>query len=102
MLLDTLLSSAPVGLAFFDRELRFVRVNQTLAQINGRPAEEHIGRTLQEFDEGFSVRAATGSPLRWLVSGPPRDAAWRVPPVCGVSSARFGAGPAKARYLPLK
>ncbi len=54
VLLDTLLSSAPVGLAFFDRDLRFVRVNQTLAQINGRPAEEHIGRTLQEFDEGFT------------------------------------------------
>ena len=54
VLLDTLLSSAPVGLAFFDRELRFVRVNQALAQINGRPAEEHIGRTLQELDERFS------------------------------------------------
>ena len=54
VLLDTLLSSAPVGLAFFDRELRFVRVNQALAQINGRPAEEHIGRTLQELDERFT------------------------------------------------
>ena len=54
VLLDTLLSSAPVGLAFFDRDLRFVRVNAALAQINGRPPEEHIGRTLQEFDVGFS------------------------------------------------
>jgi PAS domain S-box-containing protein len=50
-LLDTLLSSAPVGLAFFDRELRFVRVNTALAQINGRHADEHIGRTLREVDE---------------------------------------------------
>ncbi len=53
-LLDTLLSSAPVGLAFFDRDLRFVRVNTALAQINGRPAEEHIGRSLKELDDGFT------------------------------------------------
>ena len=54
VLLDTLLSSAPVGLAFFDRDLRFVRVNQALAQINGRPVEEHIGRTIKELDEESS------------------------------------------------
>jgi PAS domain S-box-containing protein len=44
-LLNTLLASAPIGLAFHDRELRFVQVNHALARINGRPSEEHIGRT---------------------------------------------------------
>jgi len=40
--------SAPVGLCVVDRELRFVRVNQKMAEINGIPAEGHIGRTLRE------------------------------------------------------
>ena len=47
-LLDTLFESAPIGLAYFDRELRFVRVNDALAEINGVPAADHIGRTVPE------------------------------------------------------
>ena len=47
-LLDTLLSNAPVGLAFLDRELRYVRINESLATINGVSVEEHIGRTIDE------------------------------------------------------
>jgi PAS domain S-box-containing protein len=44
-LLNTLLASAPIGLAFHDRELRFVQINDALASINGQPPEQHIGRT---------------------------------------------------------
>jgi PAS domain S-box-containing protein len=47
-LLDTLLVSAPVGIGFWDRDLRFVRVNDALAAINGLPPEEHAGKTLAE------------------------------------------------------
>jgi PAS domain S-box-containing protein len=47
-LLDALYSSAPVGLGFWDRDLRFVRVNEALARINERSVEDHIGRTLAE------------------------------------------------------
>jgi PAS domain S-box-containing protein len=47
-LLDSLFEQAPVGLAFFDRELRYVRINQHLADMNGVPAEDHIGRTVSE------------------------------------------------------
>ena len=47
-LLDSLYASAPIGLGFWDRELRYVRVNEALARINERPVEEHIGRTFQE------------------------------------------------------
>ncbi len=46
--LDTLLVSAPVGIGFWDRELRFVRVNEALARLNRLTPEEHIGRTLAE------------------------------------------------------
>src|SRR5205085_9242589 len=47
-LLDTILSSAPIGFAFHNRELVFERINETLAAINGLPVEQHIGRTLRE------------------------------------------------------
>lgn len=47
-LLDTLLDSAPVGFALFDRDLRFRRVNDMLTRINGIPAEAMLGRTLAE------------------------------------------------------
>ena len=47
-LLDTLLLSAPVGIGFWDRELRFVRLNDALAELNALPVEEHLGKTLRE------------------------------------------------------
>jgi PAS domain S-box-containing protein len=47
-LLETLLTSAPVGIGFFDRELRYVRVNEALAAINGAPVEAHQGRQPDE------------------------------------------------------
>jgi PAS domain S-box-containing protein len=47
-LLDTLFESAPVGLAYFDRDLRYVRVNDALAEIDGIPADDHLGRTMTE------------------------------------------------------
>jgi len=47
-LLDTLFATAPVGLGFFDRDLRYQRVNEALAVINGVAADDHIGRTLGE------------------------------------------------------
>jgi PAS domain S-box-containing protein len=46
--LDTLLVSAPVGIGFWDRELRFIRVNDALARLNRLTPEEHVGRTLAE------------------------------------------------------
>jgi PAS domain S-box-containing protein len=48
VLLDALLSSAPVGYAVLDRDLRFVVVNDVLAEVNGRPAAHHIGQTVAE------------------------------------------------------
>ena len=46
--LNTLLVSAPVGIGFWDRALRFVRVNDALAAINELSPEEHVGRELGE------------------------------------------------------
>ncbi len=47
-LLDASLSSAPVGFAFYDRDLRFMRINAFAATIAGRPIEEIVGRTIRE------------------------------------------------------
>jgi PAS domain S-box-containing protein len=92
-LLETLQSTAPIGFGFVDREFRFVRVNETLAELNGRAAEWHLGRSVAEvvpelwpqikpayqqvLDSGEAVvnqelegpsRAATGKIGFWLVS----------------------------------
>ncbi len=47
-LLDTLFTTAPVGLGFIDTDLRYVRVNQALAKLNGLSVEDHLGRSLGE------------------------------------------------------
>ncbi len=39
---------APVGLAVFDRRLRYVLVNDSLARYNGRPVKDHLGKTLRD------------------------------------------------------
>jgi PAS domain S-box-containing protein len=43
-LLDTLLREAPIGFALFGPDLRFRRINHTLARLHGHSADEHIGR----------------------------------------------------------
>src|SRR5262249_8140539 len=39
--LNAFLDNAPVGIAFFDPELRYVRINSYLAAANGKPVAEH-------------------------------------------------------------
>jgi PAS domain-containing protein len=46
--LTTLYRSAPVGLSFVDTQLRYVHINDELAEIHGPPADAHIGRTVRE------------------------------------------------------
>jgi PAS domain S-box-containing protein len=69
-LLDTLLASTPIGMAFLDRDLRYMRVNDALAAINGIAPEAHLGRTLHEV---LPTLAPTFEPLmrRVLATGEP-------------------------------
>jgi PAS domain S-box-containing protein len=55
-LLDTVFAGAPVGLAFVDRELRFVRINDALAAMHGVPPAAHLGRTLEEALGGYAAK----------------------------------------------
>jgi PAS domain S-box-containing protein len=95
-LLDSMLANAPIGLAFFDRRCRFVRVNQIFADMTGVSLSRHLGRTLPELlvqpvaqeleDTVLRVFAAeepvrnleltgqsikTGQPWTWLASAYP-------------------------------
>jgi PAS domain S-box-containing protein len=47
-LLDSMLENAPIGFAFFDRKLRYVRVNQFLAEMTQMPIGRHLGRSIAE------------------------------------------------------
>ncbi len=65
-----LYQTAPVGLALMDHDLRFVRINERLAEINGVPVSGHIGRTLrevipdiaQQVEERYRAVLASGEP----------------------------------------
>ena len=70
--IERLYATAPIGLCFLDKDLRFVRVNERLAQIDGLAAEAHIGRRLVDVVpevaaslEGiYHEVIATGVPLK--------------------------------------
>ena len=95
-LLDSMLANAPIGLAFFDHEGRFVRVNEIFAAVTGLPVSRHLGRTLHELlpellagqlqsaiEEAFSAGAPVrdvelngevgpqSRPVTWLVNAYP-------------------------------
>jgi len=46
--LQAIYDGAPVGLCFLDRNLRYISLNQRLADINGIPIAAHIGKTVAE------------------------------------------------------
>lgn len=58
--LEALLAHAPVGFAFFDERLRFMRVNEMLAHMVGIPAGEHVGRALVDMLPQLSAPLTTG------------------------------------------
>ena len=70
--IERLYATAPIGLCVLDADLRFVRVNERLAQIDGLAAEAHVGRRLAEVVpevaasmEGiYRELMATGVPLK--------------------------------------
>lgn len=46
--LEAIYATAPIGLCVLDAQLRFVRINQHLAELNGFSVEAHIGRSVRE------------------------------------------------------
>ncbi|MBN9121159.1 MAG: PAS domain-containing protein, partial [Planctomycetes bacterium] len=56
--LNAFLDNAPLGIAFFDPDLRYVRVNAYLAAANGKSVEAHTGRRLTEVLPDFPPEVA--------------------------------------------
>ncbi len=52
--LELIYEAAPVGMSLIDREFRFLRINDTLATINGYSREQHIGRRADELLSGLN------------------------------------------------
>ncbi len=71
-IVSTLLRDAPIGFALIDPELRFVRVNQELAAMNGFSVAEHEGTPVFDLVPGLRADAEpllrrvldSGEPLR--------------------------------------
>ena len=82
-LLDSMLANAPIGLAFFDRRSRFVRVNRIFAEITGIQLSRHLGRTLPEV-----LSPSTASQLEQTIQGVfEHDAPVRDVEITGISEA---------------
>jgi diguanylate cyclase (GGDEF)-like protein/PAS domain S-box-containing protein len=68
--LQAVYDGAPVGLAFVDRNLRYMHLNKQLADMNGLPVEGHLGRTIPDVlpeyfpsIEPYLIRALSGDPV---------------------------------------
>ena len=101
---EGLLAASPVGFAFLDTELRYVRINQALATVQRLPIEAHLGHRPSEL---FGERSAgaeallrhvitTGQPapgVEWTVARPGEEVAHYVSnchPVRGAGGAVLG------------
>jgi two-component system, LuxR family, sensor kinase FixL len=90
--LDALYRTAPLGLAWVDTDLRYVRVNEALAEMHGVPESLHVGRTIREvvpemadsIEPVFRRIMATGQPITDLevsaatARAPAETRHWRV------------------------
>ena len=91
--LEQIYRTAPIGLAVYGPDLRYLRVNEQLARINGLPADQHVGLMTRDvnpdvagsvepylrrvFSRGESIlnveiqgaiKTQSGAPRTWLVS----------------------------------
>ena len=70
-LLDSMLANAPIGLAFVDRNRRFVRVNQIFADLTGMSVSRHLGRTLTDLLPGPVADGMNGAVQRVFATEEP-------------------------------
>ncbi|MDG9712874.1 SpoIIE family protein phosphatase [Streptomyces sp. DH10] len=66
-----MIAQSPIGLAVLDTDLRYVSVNPALEELNGVPAEEHLGRTVREVVPRMDVDALETAARRVLETGQP-------------------------------
>jgi len=97
--LDQLFSAyfgaANVGLGILDSDLHYVAVNKALAEMNGMPAEDHLGRTVRE------VLGEVAVPLEMKISEVMRNRQPLGFEVSGKVPSRREAGHWIGHYVPL-
>ena len=84
--LNAFLDNAPVGIAFYDPDLRYRQINTTLAAANGASPAAHLGRRTEDILPDFpaGLRAdyravqATGVTVTRTVPFPSPDVVWDV------------------------
>ena len=72
--LETLYDTTPVGLSLIDRDMRWLRINDELAAINGFPKEAHIGKRHEELIPDIEAKILadykrvfeTGEPIKHM------------------------------------
>lgn len=75
--LEVIYRSVPLGLAVFDLGLRFLRINDHLAAINGFPAAEHVGKHVREvvpwaaelIEQKLDEVLRSGAPVKFELEG---------------------------------
>ena len=67
--MDSFFVEAPAGLALFDRECRYVRINETLAEVSGHSVADHLGRQLRELLPASAAAEIEGGLRRVLATG---------------------------------
>ncbi|MEG4960790.1 MULTISPECIES: PAS domain S-box protein [unclassified Microcoleus] len=79
-LINSLLEASPLAICFLDREMRFIHINQVLAELNGLPIEQHLGQDFRQLLPEYAAKFApiiqqvleTGKPVLNLeMSGEP-------------------------------
>ncbi|MFH7596146.1 SpoIIE family protein phosphatase [Streptomyces racemochromogenes] len=66
---QSLFTQSPIGLATLGPDLRFLRVNDALARMNGVPAADHLGRRLTEVVPGVNATALEATMRQVLEHG---------------------------------
>ncbi|MFI8338519.1 SpoIIE family protein phosphatase [Streptomyces sp. NPDC085639] len=67
--LQSLFTQSPIGLATLGTDLRFLRVNDALARMNGVSAAEHLGKRLTEVVPGVNAAALEATMQQVLEQG---------------------------------
>ncbi len=74
---ESIYDCIPVGFCILDKELRYVCLNQSFADLNGIPIEDHIGHTTRELipnlgeqvEKAFRKVLDTGEAIKLIVEG---------------------------------
>jgi PAS domain S-box-containing protein len=54
--LDAFFRNAPCGIAYYDADLRYIHINEAFAKLNRLPAEELIGKSIEEVPPNFPLK----------------------------------------------